>query len=203
MNSTSLTSGSRTLKGRATRPWQFFLTASFLAAAAVVWMAPPTSPIALLFLSLAVAAAGACATALYALLTALAADSPPETRASGSVRETLAREKLLTLRSLKDLEFDRQLGKVSATDAAPLEARLRARAMAIMRELDGRDAVRARVETDLAARSSGSRLQSPDSRKQPPGPEPGVRSLEPVTCPSCATVNDPDANFCKSCGARL
>jgi hypothetical protein len=195
MNSTSLTSGSRTLKGRATRPWQFFLTASFLAAAAAVWVAPPTSPIALLFLSLAVAAAGACATALHAVLTALAGNSAPETRASGSVRETLEREKLLTLRSLKDLEFDRQMGKVSATDAAPLEARLRARAMAIMRELDGRDALRARVETDLAARSDSglpnadSRLQTPDSR--------------PVTCASCATVNDPDANFCKSCGTRL
>jgi len=214
MNSTSLTDeprplpardprAERTLQRTALRPWQFFLTASFLAAAAAVWVAPPSSPVALLFLSLAVAAAGACATALHALLTAVAGNTAPETRVRGSVRETLEREKMLALRSIKDLEFDRQMGKVSAADAAPLEARLRERAMAIMRELDGRESLRARVESDLATRSSGSRLRTPDSSRQAPGPEAGASNLESVVCASCATANDPDANFCKSCGARL
>lgn len=190
MNSTSLNS---------IHPWQFFLTASFLAAAVAVWVAPPSSPVALVFLSLAIAAAGACATALYTLLMALAGRSAPETGVSGSVRDALAREKVLVLRSIKDLEFDRAMGKVSAADAAPLEARLRARAIAIMQELDGRESLRARIEQDLARRLAlGSGRRTQDS-----GPMPSAMSPEPVTCASCATANEPDANFCKSCGVKL
>ena len=191
MNSTSLSSES--LKGRATpgrasgsmQPWQFFLTASFLAAAAAVWLSPPSSPVALLFLSLGIAAAGACAAALFTVLTAIAGRSSAETGVSGSVRETLEREKLLTLRSIKDLEFDRAMGKVSAADAAPLEARLRARAIDIMRQLDDRASLRARIEKDLAQR-------------QAIGHRPQATGL----C-TCGTANDPDAKFCKLCGSRL
>jgi hypothetical protein len=179
------------------RPWQFFLTASFLGAAATVWLAPPASPAALLFMSLAVFAAGGCAIALHALLSAFSGDSARERDISTSARETLEREKLLTLRALKDLEFDKAMGKVSAADAAPMEARLRDRAMAIMQDLDGRAALRARIEAELAQR------QTPDARLRAPGLEPGAGSLEPVACASCATTNDPDARFCKSCGAKL
>ncbi len=205
MSSTSLTDAPRALKGPAAsglRPWQFFLTASFIGAAAAVWLAPPASPVALLFMSLAVFAAGACAAALHALLTAISGHSAPETGVTGSVRETLEREKLLTLRSLKDLEFDKAMGKVSAADAAPMETRLRERAMVIMRDLDSRESTRLRVERDLAARS-GARLQAPDSSVQTPGREPGAGSLEPVVCASCATANERDAKFCKGCGSKL
>ena len=188
MNSTSLTDDSRALKGRVTgglKPWQFFLTASFIGAAAAVWLAPPASPVALLFMSLAVFAAGACAVALHALLTAISGHSAPETGVTGSVRETLEREKLLTLRSLKDLEFDKAMGKVSAADAAPMETRLRERAMAIMRDLDSRETLRARIEQDLAHR------QATGHRPQATG-----------MC-SCGTANDVDAKFCKGCGSKL
>ena len=198
MNSTSLTDDSRAPKGRATsglQPWQFFLTASFIGAAAAVWLAPPASPVALLFMSLAIFAAGACAVALHAVLAAISGHSAPETGVTGSVRETLEREKLLTLRSLKDLEFDKAMGKVSAADAAPMETRLRERAMAIMRDLDSREALRARVEEDLARRSAhGSRLTAD---------MPGAVDREPLVCAGCGTVNDADAKFCKACGAKL
>ena len=193
MNSTSSTS---------LKPWQFFLTASFLGAAAAVWLTPPAESVALVVMSLAIFAAGGCAVALHALIVAMSGRSAPETTVTGSVRESLEREKLLTLRSLKDLEFDKAMGKVSAADAAPMEARLRERAMVIMRDLDSRAAVRARIESDLAARS-GCRLQAPDSSVQAAGREPGAGSLEPLACASCATANDADAKFCKGCGAKL
>ena len=183
MNSTSLSSGPRATGGM--QPWQFFLTASFLAAAAAVWLSPPSSPVALLFLSLGIAAAGACAAALFAVLTAIAGRTSAETGVSGSVRETLEREKLLTLRSIKDLEFDRAMGKVSAADAAPLEARLRARAIDIMRQLDDRESLRAKIEQDFAQREAT-------------GHRPEAMGL----C-NCGTANEPDANFCKKCGAKL
>lgn len=179
------------------KPWQFFLTASFIGAAVVIWLAPPASPVALLFVSLAVFAAGACAVALHGVLTALAGKSPADMAITATVRESLEREKLLTLRAIKDLEFDKAMGKVSDADAAPIEARLRERAMAIMRQLDSRDDVRERVARDVAARqATGDRLQAT-------GLEPVVRGPGPLTCAVCATANDPDANFCKTCGAKL
>ena len=205
MNSTSLSSESRALTARGTmQPWQFFLTASFLAAAAAVWLSPPSSPVALLFLSLGIAAAGACASALYALLTAVAGRSGAETGVSGSVRETLEREKLLTLRAIKDLEFDRAMGKVSAADAAPLEVRLRARAIDIMRQLDDRESLRARIEADFAGRrAQDSGLRADDSGLRTQGSTLRTGEAVPLQCGACATTNDPDAKFCKSCGAKL
>jgi len=160
------------------KPWQFYLTASFLAAAAVVWLAPPAPPVALIFMSLAVFAAGASAAALHSALSAFSGRHAREVEVSEGLRASLEREKLLALRAIKDLQFDTAMGKVSAADAAPMEARLRERAAAIMQELDGREELRARIEKDLALRKA-------------PG------------CPSCGTANDRDAKFCKACGERL
>jgi hypothetical protein len=203
MSSTSSTSGA-SAGATAGAPWQFFLTASFVAAAVAVWISPPSSPIALLFLSLAVAAAGGCAAALHGVLRAVAGRSPAETGVSGSVREDLEREKLLALRALKDLEFDRAMGKVSAADAAPLEARLRARAIAIMRELEGRESLRARIEEDLAKRSAlGARPSAPQGGAEPAlADTPSAEGRKPIFC-ACGAANDSDANFCKGCGTRL
>ena len=184
MNSTSSTRPA-SAKASAVKPWQFFLTASFIGAAVVVWLAPPASPVALLFVSLAVFAAGGCAVALHALLTALAGKSSSEMAITATVREALEREKLLTLRAIKDLEFDKAMGKVSDADAAPMEQRLRERAMAIMRDLDGRGAVRGRIEADLAARKAT-----------------GHRPQATGVC-QCGTANDADARFCKNCGSKL
>lgn len=202
MNSTSLTDSASAkatadkpasaggAEGKSTlKPWQFYLTASFLAAAAAVWLSPPASPIALLLVSLAIGAAGASAAALHAVFTALTGRTAPEDEVSESLREALEREKLLTLRSIKDLQFDTAMGKVSAAEAAPMEARLRERAAAIMAQLDGREAVRARVERDLASRA-GSGLKAQGSAAQ-------------KACDACKTANDVDAKFCKSCGAKL
>src|SRR5688500_4924015 len=134
MNSTSLSSA------------QFYLTVSFLAAAAAVWLTPPASPVALLFISLAIGAAGASAAALHAVLAALSGRSRIEREVIESQRAALEREKLLALRAIKDLQFDVAMGKVSAADAAPMEARLRERAAGILIQLDSRERVRAKVE---------------------------------------------------------
>ena len=48
----------------------------------------------------------------------------------------LAREKGLVLRALKDLEFDRSMGKVSQADFDEMSARLRTRALVLMKQLD-------------------------------------------------------------------
>ena len=183
------------------RPWQFYMTASFLAAAAAVWLSPPSTPVAMVLISLAIGAAGACATALHALLASFTGTRVTEVRVTESERAALEREKLLALRAIKELHFDMAMGKISAADAAPMEARLRQRAADIISALDSREHLRARVEDEIARR------QAPDSRLQAPGkapgPESGVRSLEPFVCAACATANDVDARFCKGCGAKL
>ena len=51
-------------------------------------------------------------------------------------RAALEREKLLTLRAIKELEFDRAMGKLSDEDWQEMSGRLRARAARLIRQLD-------------------------------------------------------------------
>jgi zinc-ribbon domain len=83
------------------------------------------------------------------------------------------------LRSIKELEFDRAMGKVSEADFEEIGGRLRARAIALMEELD-----------------------RPDAPARPPSPPPRRRD-ERLKCANCGTVNEPDARFCKQCGRAL
>ena len=56
-------------------------------------------------------------------------------------RAALEREKLLTLRAIKELEFDRAMGKLSDDDFQEMSTRLRARAARLMRQLDAAPAI--------------------------------------------------------------
>src|ERR1700687_4108294 len=76
-------------------------------------------------------------------------------------RATLEREKLLTLRAIKELEFDRAMGKLSEADWQEMSGRLRARAAGLMRQLDAGSGYREQIERDLAKRLA----QKPASRE--------------------------------------
>ena len=67
-------------------------------------------------------------------------------------RAALEREKLLALRAIKELEFDRAMGKVSDEDFQEMSGRLRLRPAGLMRQLDAGAGYRARIERDLAKR---------------------------------------------------
>src|SRR4029077_4800396 len=67
-------------------------------------------------------------------------------------RAALEREKALTLRAIKELEFDRAMGKLSDSDWHEMSGRLRARATRLMRQLDAGDGYRERIERDLSKR---------------------------------------------------
>ena len=62
------------------------------------------------------------------------------TAAATGDRDTIGticeREKALVLRSIKELEFDHAMGKVSEADFADISPRLRARALDVMADLD-------------------------------------------------------------------
>ena len=72
-------------------------------------------------------------------------------------RDDLEREKRKLVKGIKEVEFDRECGKMSDADAAALIATYRVRAIEILKELerlavDREGSPRARVEADLRAR---------------------------------------------------
>jgi hypothetical protein len=118
---------------------------------------------------------------------------------SERTRQDLEREKALTLRSIKELEFDRAMSKVSPQDFDEMAGRLRARAIGIMKQLDaGTSAYRDLIEKELAARTG--KAAAPVSVA---AATPDVKNARAGVSCTCGTLNDPDARFCKSCGAKL
>src|SRR5688500_6912366 len=177
------------------RPWHFFVLASILLATVAVILARRSSPEHLILISLTIAAAAAAAGAFYRMLVPLTAPVVLRTGepVSERTRAALEREKMLVLRTIKELEFDRSMGKLSAKDFDEMSGRLRTRALSLMKQLD-MDATgyRAVIEQELAARAQ---------KAGQPAPVATV-SAAAATC-TCGTANDVDAVFCKRCGTRL
>ena len=199
-----MNSGSSTEPHRAgdtgLQAWHFYLLLSMAAAIWAVAVARDTHPAALLLVSGAVVASGLAAAALYYALTGFLgvriAALPPPAR----LRDALVREKALVLRSIKELEFDHAMRKVSDQDFAEVGSRLRARAMALIDDLD-------RLEQVPGERAAETGLV------QPVAPAPVVdvgvfaglaaSAAASQDCAACGTANDADARFCKACGAKL
>ena len=184
------------------QPWQFFTLAGLIGATVVVFLSRGQTPAAIILLSCAVfAAAYVGATALRTVLPLAGTLRDDVGEAIGDrTRAALEREKTLVLRSIKELEFDRGMGKVSEKDFAEMSARLRARAARLMRQLDAGSLYRAEIEKEVAKRLE--KTASHDvGRSGPPGAPAKVRST--IACGSCAATNDPDAKFCKNCGSKL
>lgn len=182
------------------KPWQFFLLAGMLAATASVIVATGQSMAAIVALSLTVVATSMVGLGAYRMLLPFA--SPQSLRAPeivrGRARAALEREKILVLRSIKDLEFDCAMGKVAPGDFDEMSGRLRARAVDLIQQLDGSGAYRARIEQELTARLA----KTPPS-KASAASKPAATVGTMQACPTCGTGNDGDARFCKTCGARL
>jgi hypothetical protein len=153
----------------------------------------------LILISITIAAAGAAAGAFYRMLVPLTAPVVVRTGepVSDRTRAALEREKMLVLRTIKELEFDRSMGKLSQNDFDEMSGRLRARAVSLMKQLD-LDAAgyKAAIEKELAERVRRSR-GSQGSKV------PGFQGSKVQETCGCGTGNDADALFCKKCGTRL
>ena len=190
------------------RAWHFFLLASVLAATAAVVIARQSTPEHLVLLSLTIGAAGAAAAGFYRTLAPLAAEdvtlfSEPLTERK---RAALDREKTLVLRSIKELEFDRAMGKLSPRDFEEMSARLRARALSLIKELDASgsgysEIIERELKARIAAAPARAKTIARSSRKTTAAAE-NATDHAGRTC-ACGTANDPDAAFCKRCGVRL
>lgn len=203
------------------QPWHFFVIASLMAATAAVVMARQSRPEQLVVISLTIGAAGFAAAALYRTLVPLVRPAAPAAAGplSESGRAAMEREKLLVLRSIKDLEFDRAMGKLSSKDFDEMAGRLRARAMVLMRQLDAGGGYQELIERELGARVRTHAKRARPAAAPPVGAAPPPPAVEGAggrglpgegrgtttafrTCP-CGTENDADASFCKRCGTPL
>jgi hypothetical protein len=162
------------------KPSHLFLIAALVAATGAVLIADDTRPASLVLLSIAVGVAGLVGVAVLRMLLPLAGVDVARWRADrlAGQRVALEREKRLVLRSIKELEFDHAMRKVSRDDFEEMASRLRQRALGLMRQLD----------------------ELPIERPEDGGP---AALPQPRTCRSCQTVSDADARFCKACGQQL
>ncbi|MGH9144577.1 MAG: hypothetical protein ACRD2I_25850, partial [Vicinamibacterales bacterium] len=211
------------------QPWQFFVLAALGCATAVTFMARGQGPTAVILLGVLMGTAALVGyAALRTLRPLVTADEDRTVMVGQRTRVALEREKLLTLRAIKELEFDRAMGRLSDQDWNEMSGRLRVRAARLMRQLDAGGGYRDQIEKELAKR-----IES-DARLKPSRSEEGdtaerdrdraTKSLaenrrasalaehdnakasaarRPRECASCETANDSDAKFCKGCGQPL
>ena len=171
------------------QPWQLFTLAGLVGATITVFLSRGQSPAAVILLSLTVFAAAAVGIAALRTVMPLTSKATPDGMQvlGGRTRAALERDKALVLRSIKELEFDRAMGKVSEKDFAEMSGRLRSRAARLMRQLDAGAGYREQIEREIEKRL---------------GKAPVVVVVAGL-CVSCGTQNDADARFCKGCGKAM
>jgi hypothetical protein len=144
--------------------------------------------------------------------------------------DALAEDKRRVLRALKDLESEHALGKIDDADYETIATQYRQEAKALMREMD-QNAAPGLAEAERVAREYLAKRglgPSPEPGAGPSGQpsRPIIGDTRPsrkavsevlatsekgegasergrVACPECATSNEPDAAFCKKCGAAV
>ncbi len=171
------------------QPWQFFVLTALGCATAATFVVRSQGVMAVILLTAIIGATALVGLAVLRSIGPLL--TPPDDRTAvigQRTRAGLEQEKNLALRTIKELEFDRAMGKVSDDDFREMSIRLRARASRLMKQLDAGGDYRSRIEKELASRLGE-------------GSENASRAAS--GCSQCSTLNDHDARFCKKCGARL
>jgi hypothetical protein len=187
------------------QPWQFFVLAALGCATAVTFVARGQGPTVIILLSLLMGTAAFIGYATLRMVRPLVAPDDDRAIAIGErARVAIEREKLLTLRAIKELEFDRAMGRLSDADFHEMAGRLRLRAAGLMKQLDAGVGYRDQIEKDLAKRLGPEADARPKTSRSGESPDRrGAGASGERTCASCQTPNDHDARFCKSCGAKL
>ena len=164
----------------------------------------------------AVAAALVGILALYLVLRPIFA--PPRVRAAPiepiDPEET---PKGVALTALKEIEFDRETGKLSEADYAQLKQKYTAAALEALRAEERMEApadveamIAARVRT-LRSAATATPTGAPACAGCGPRPEPdaafcsacGRRLQMGIACERCGAPLPPDSRFCEGCGTRV
>ena len=207
MSSTHSASDASTL-----RPWQFFTLIALFTATGAVFAIRGTSPANIVLICLSIGASALVGLGALRTLRPLVSTEAlePETVESRT-RVALEREKTLVLRSIKELEFDHAMGKMSTPDFDDMTARLRARAVRLLGQLDSAESgYKELIKRDLAARL-GKAGAAPvaetqlESRLGAEDKEPTIERKDQRAgfCTACGAAREVDARFCRRCGAKL
>ena len=179
-------------------PWQLFTLAGLIGATITVFVSEGETPAGIILLSLTIFTAAIVGVASWRTLVPFTGwdDQHRPAVVGGRTRAALEREKTLALRSIKLLEFDRGMGKVSSSDFDDMSARLRSRAARLIRELDAGAGYRNEIEKEIVRRI-GDTTQTPVAVAGP-----AVKDASRF-CSQCGQRHDLDAKFCKHCGASV
>ncbi|HLV64819.1 MAG TPA: zinc ribbon domain-containing protein [Polyangiaceae bacterium] len=187
--------------------------------------------------ALLVVAGGALAAVLvllWASVQSLAGETPLTLDEAIGMGAPSAEEeqKRAVLRALKDLEYERSVGKISEEDYREFLARYRAEARRLIAAVDESlgpahalaekllaerlaraglaDAPDAKQpESEAASSPENGAPVSPEPKSEAPGETSADASAESAmpdsaeACAGCGTLNDADARFCKRCGRSL
>jgi ribosomal protein L40E len=181
------------------QPWHLLALGTMAAMTAGAFFTTGTPVVNVVFVIVAIATVALAAIGLYRTLMPLATPDAGEQTdmLGGRTRAALEREKMLVLRSIKEVEFDRAMRKISDADYQEMVGRLRSRAAGLLRQLDGGGlGYRELIERDLATRLGSGEGSAPVAPAVPERQAPGV-------CRACGADNGVDARFCKSCGTRV
>jgi len=161
---------------------------------------------------------------LWSSVQALAGESELtfEEAFSLGARSAEEEQKRAVLRALKDLEYERSVGKISDDDYHEYAARYRAEAKRLIQGLEehlaeGRKQVEAELERRLSKKPSQAKGRPPeaemgeksalqaDESSSPESAPPASEPNPPPTrdCPACRVKNELDARFCKACGKSM
>ena len=181
-------------KDEGLQAWQFFVLAGLACATAATFMARGQSVASIVLLTVLMAATTIVGLAVLRMVRPLVFGDEDRTAMIGQrTRSALEREKLLVLRSIKELEFDKAMGKLSENDFQEMSGRLRTRAARLIRLLDAGGGYRAQVEHDLAKRLGDA-----------PAPFDSAQGAPSARfCSQCGAAREADAKFCKECGTRF
>ena len=141
---------------------------------------------------------------LWFLLTPFVALHLPGSLPDPPIAEETARGQALL--ALRDLDFERETGKLSDSDYAELKVKYKQEALALL-DADPADPAEALVRARRRARTEpGAKVSCPLCGDRP---ESDPRfcsscggSLEPTTCGHCGGAIEIGDRFCKGCGGR-
>jgi hypothetical protein len=158
---------------------------------------------------------------LWASLRTLGGDAPLPEALSQELASTtdvaLGGKKTMLLRALKDLENERDLGKITAEDFETVAERYRGELKDLMRSLDAeigpyreRAEALAKAHLESLGKPSAPKTKKAKKAKDEDEPKAAVASdesdeleQERRKCPACDASNEVDAKFCKECAAPL
>jgi len=103
-------------------------------------------------------------------------------------------------KAIQELNFDHEVGKVSAADFQAFDGKLKAQAVGMLKEIDALEAARADPDLDARLESAIAALRR---RGQPVAIAAKNGSAGSQFCPQCGQSAGPDDRFCGKCGASL